>query len=212
MDGACGSVPPPVMKRRAGTFLRALVMPGLLLVGLFLAARSGHGGSTAGTPSGRGMAPGLILPDDTGGVFDLSRQHGRVVLVTFGYTHCPDVCPATLGLIDAAVAELGDQSRKVDIVFVTLDPARDTAPLLHGYLANFSPVPVGLTGTQAQIAAALKTWGVQWRPAQGGAFFDHTSLVAVVAPDGREALRYGFSQIGDPAAVTRDLRRILHDG
>jgi protein SCO1/2 len=197
---------------RPHALLRALVVPGLLLGGLFLAARSGHGGFEAGTPSGRGMAPALVLPDDAGGVFDLARQHGRLVLVTFGYTHCPDVCPATLGLIDSAVAGLGDESKRVSIVFVTLDPARDTAPLLHGYLANFSPVPVGLTGTRAQIAAASKAWGVQWLAAQHGAYFDHTSLVAVVAPDGREALRYGFSQIGDPASVTRDLRRILHDG
>ena len=192
--------------------LRALVMPGLLLGSLVLAALSGHGVSTVGTPSGRGTAPGLILPDDTGGVFDLARQHGRMVLVTFGYTHCPDVCPATLGLIDAAVAGLGAESAQVRIVFVSLDPARDTALVLRGYLANFSPVPIGLTGTQTQIAAAAKAWGVQWRMAQGGAFFDHTSLVAVMAPDGRYALRYGFSQIGNPAAVTRDLRRILHDG
>ena len=198
--------------RRLQAFLRALTLPGLVLGGLLLISRTQNGGATVGTPSGLGVAPSLILPDDTGGIFDLAQQRGRMVLVTFGYTHCPDVCPATLGLIDAAVAGLGDQSAQVRIVFVTLDPARDTAPMLHDYLANFSPVPIGLTGNQQQTAAVLKAWGVQWRPVHGNAFFDHTSLVAVVAPDGREALRYGFSQINDPAAVTRDLRRILRDG
>ena len=103
---------------RLHALLRALTLPGLVLGGLLLISRTQNGGATVGTPSGLGVAPSLILPDDTGRIFDLARQRGRLVLVTFGYTHCPDVCPATLGLIDAAVAGLGGQGAQVSIVFV----------------------------------------------------------------------------------------------
>jgi protein SCO1/2 len=92
-----------------------------------------------------------------------------------------------------------------------LDPRRDTPDILRAYLSNFDPVPVGLTGSPEELAAAARTWGVTWRPAGCCAYIDHTSLVAVVGPDGRERLRYGFSQLGDPAAVARDLRHILHE-
>jgi protein SCO1/2 len=116
----------------------------------------------------------------------------------------------------AALTRLGGDAGRVQSVFVTLDARRDTASALHEYLANFTtdgaPTPIGLTGSPAAIAAAARHWGVTWRPAEAGAFIDHTSVVAAVAPDGRLRLRYSFSQIGDAGAVARDLVRLLHDG
>jgi protein SCO1/2 len=157
------------------------------------------------------MAPALVLPNDRGGTFDLAAHRGEIVLVYFGYTHCPDVCPATLNLLDAVSEHLGADRRRVEQVFVTLDPRRDTPELLRAYLSNFDPAPVGLTGSPEAVAAAARAWGVTWRRAEGGAYIDHTSVVAVVGPDGRERLRYGFSQLGNSAAVARDLRHILHE-
>jgi protein SCO1 len=144
-------------------------------------------------------------------MFDLAAHRGEIVLVYFGYTHCPDVCPATLNLLDAVSESLGADRRRVEQVFVTLDPRRDTPDLLRAYLSNFDPVPVGLTGSPEAVAAAARAWGVTWRPSESGAYIDHTSLVAVIGPDGRERLRYGFSQLVDPNAVARDLKHILHE-
>jgi protein SCO1/2 len=72
-------------------------------------------------------------------------------------------------------------------------------------------MPVGLTGSPEAVAAAARAWGVTWRPSEGGAYIDHTSVVAVVGPDGRERLRYGFSQLENPKAVASDLKYILHE-
>ncbi len=163
---------------------RALLLPLLVLSGLWAYSRSGHGFSYVGSP---------------------------VRSVYFGYTHCPDVCPATLNLLDAVSESLGADRRRVEQVFVTLDPRRDTPDLLRAYLSNFDPVPVGLTGPPEAVAAAARAWGVTWRLSEGGAYIDHTSLVAVVGPDGWERLRYGFSQLEDPKAVARDLKHILHE-
>jgi protein SCO1/2 len=162
-------------------------------LGLWVYSRSGNGFSYVGTQVRSGTAPLLVLPNDR------------------GYTHCPDVCPATLNRLDAVSELLGEDRRRVEQVFVTLDPRRDTPELLRAYLSNFDPVPIGLTGSPETVAATARGWGVTWRPAKGGAYIDHTSLVVVVGPDGRERLRYGFSQLGNPAAVARDLSHILHE-
>jgi protein SCO1 len=199
------------MKRLLHLTTRALLLPLLVVLGLWLYSQSGHGFSYIGSPVRSDTTPSLVLPDDRGGRFDLAAHRGEIVLVYFGYTHCPDVCPATLNLLDAVSERLGADRRRVEQVFVTLDPRRDTPELLRTYLSNFDPVPVGLTGSPEAIAGAARAWGVTWRPAEGGAFIDHTSLVTVVGPDGRERLRYGFSQLGDPAAVARDLIHILHE-
>lgn len=190
---------------------RALLLPLLLCSGLWVYSRSGGGFSYVGTQVRSGRTPSLVLPNDRGGTFDLAAHRGEIVLVYFGYTHCPDVCPETLNRLDAVSEHLGPERRRVEQVFVTLDPRRDTPELLRAYLSYFDPAPVGLSGSPEAVAAAARAWGVTWRPAEGGAFIDHTSLVAVVGPDGRERLRYGFSQLGDPAAVARDLRHILHE-
>src|SRR5260370_28674039 len=92
-----------------------------------------------------------------------------------------------------------------------LDPRRHTRDLLGAYLSTFDRVAVGLTGPPVAVAAEARAWGVTWRLSEGGAYIDHTSLVAVVGPDGWERLRYGFSQLEDPKAVARDLKHILHE-
>jgi protein SCO1/2 len=165
-----------------------------------------------GTPVAAGPVIPLALPDDQGGHFDLSQHRGNVVLIYFGYTHCPDVCPTTLAMISATMAQLGLEARRVLPVFVTLDPGRDTAPMLRDYLANFEPPLLGLTADQAAIAAAARDWSITWRIAEGGAYIDHSSVVTAVGPDGRVRLRYGFSQLEDTQAVAQDIEHLLHDG
>jgi protein SCO1/2 len=190
---------------------RALLVPSVVLLGLWIYSRSSDSLSYVGTPARSGAAPTLVLPNDQGGIFDLAKHRGRIVLVYFGYTHCPDVCPTTLTLLDAVSKLLGTDRHRVEQVFVTLDPGRDTPEFLRAYLSNFDPAPVGLTGSTEAVATAARAWGVTWRPAKGGVFIDHTSFVTLVGPDGSERLRYGFSQLGNPAAVARDIRHILHE-
>jgi protein SCO1 len=196
--------------------LRAGVLASAAGIALWGFGRSAHTYAYTGTPTALRPAPPLALADDAGGLFDLSQHRGEVVLVYFGYTHCPDVCPTTLIRMAAALTRLGGDAQRVQSVFVTLDPRRDTTSALREYLANFTtngaPAPIGLTGSPAAIAAAARDWGVTWRPAEGGAFIDHTSVIAAVAPDGQLRLRYSFSQIGDAGAVARDLAHLLHDG
>lgn len=185
---------------------RALALPAALVLVLFAYSRIPPATTSAGP------TPRLVLTDDYGAPFDLAAHHGGVVLVTFGYTHCRDVCPMTLSALDAVSERLGADRQRVTQVFVTLDPDRDTPAVLHAFLARFSPAPVGLTGTPAAIDATARSWGVTSRPAAGGAYVDHTALVAVIGPDGRERRRYGFGQLGDPDAVAHDITRLLHAG
>lgn len=120
------------------------------------------------------------------------------MLVYFGYGRCSDVCPTTLAALGAVFDRLGGAGARVVVLFVTLDPAHDTAPLLHRYLAAFRPVPVGLTGSPAQIARAAQAWGIHWRARQGGRFLDHSSVVTLMDPEGRLRARYGFGQLARP--------------
>jgi protein SCO1/2 len=198
-----------IMKRAVILAIRALAVPALLAGALWLSARAFDEVSFVGTRLDAPTPP-LVLFDDRGEKFDLTWHRGRVVLVYFGYTHCPDICPSTLTLLQAVFHELGTDADRVEWVFVTLDPSRDTADVLREFLSQFNPVPVGLTGTTADITATASAWGVTVRPAVEGPYFDHTSLVAAVGPDGRERLRYGFGQLGDAAAMARDLKQILH--
>jgi protein SCO1 len=190
---------------------RALLLPVLCLLGLLIYSGSGDRFSYAGTPVRSGVTPPLVLSDDHGGMFDLAKHRGEIVLVYFGYTHCPDVCPATLNLVDAVSESLGAEQHRVKEVFVTLDPVRDTPELLRTYLSNFDSAAIGLTGSPEAVAAAARAWSVTWRRARGGVFIDHTSIVTLVGPDGRERLRYGFSQLSNSAAVARDIEHILHE-
>ena len=135
-----------------------------------------------------------------GGPFTLVDQNGRTVteanlkgkptLIYFGYTYCPDVCPTSLLLMETAIEKLGpDTARKVNLVFITVDPARDTPELLKGYVTNFGPTFIGLTGTPEQVAAAARAYRVYYQkvPGKDGApyLMDHSSIVYLLDRNGR---------------------------
>ena len=176
----------------------------------------GSGAATAGSPVVGAPRLPLALPETDGRTFDIAKARGRVLLVYFGYTHCPNVCPSTLSDLHDALGHLGPDADRVRVVFVTLDPRRDTGSRLASYLASFATdggAPfLGLVGNADALADAAHTWGVTWRSAEGGDFFDHTSVVTAVGPDGRARLRYGYSQSADPIALARDIEGLLHGG
>jgi protein SCO1/2 len=132
-----------------------------------------------------------------GGPFRLIAGDGRVVtdrdfrgkylLVYFGYTICPDICPTTLQSVAAALDRLGAKADRLQPLLITVDPTRDTPPVLAQYAAAFSPRLIGLSGTPEQIAAVEREYRIYAaiRPAGGGYAVDHSSALFLMGPDGR---------------------------
>jgi len=106
------------------------------------------------------VAPEIALPSSRGGQFSLNSLRGKVVVLEFGYTHCLDVCPVSLASLAQARKSMGAAAADVQVVFVTVDPARDSASHLRSYLAAFDPGFIGVSGSPAQIDALLKSYGI----------------------------------------------------
>lgn len=189
-------------------------------------------GPTASTspstePSAGGAYEGTVLPaplpagsftltDQRGEPFRFPRDtDGRVTLLYFGYTHCADICPGTLAGIAVALRELpADVARRVDVVFVTVDPARDTVEVVREWVGLFSADFVGLTGRQGEIEAALATYGFpppETYDIGGGEYtVGHPAGVLAFTPDGLAHLEYPF---GVTVEMWRhDLTRLVEDG
>jgi protein SCO1/2 len=134
--------------------------------------------------------PAVTLQDADGQPYDLkARTAGKLTLVYFGYTHCPDVCPTTMADLAAALRLVpAEQKAKVSVVFVTTDPDRDTGPVLKAWLAKFDPSFTALTGTVKQVDDAAKLAGVPVDPpakqADGTIAVDHGTQVSAFGKDG----------------------------
>ncbi|MFO1148991.1 MAG: SCO family protein [Alsobacter sp.] len=201
--------------------------PGVLAAAL-VAAAAICAGAHAGPAQQQGPAPPTPavaadpLAGRFGGPFSLLAQDGRrvterdvagrFVLVAFGYTHCPDVCPTDLMAMAKALEALGPAGERILPVFITVDPARDTPAVLAEYVASFHPRMLGLTGTEAEVSAAAKAWKVHRRkvlPAPGAQDYlvDHGSLIYLMGPDGRFLTLFPAGTSGETmaAAVKRYL-------
>lgn len=136
----------------------------------------------------------FTLTNQLGKKTSLSDFRGKPVLLSFGYTHCPDVCPATMVVFAGVLKALGDQAKAMRAVFVTVDPERDTAPRLKAYLGHFDPGLVGLTGSPTEIAQAAEKFAVRYqkenKDGAGGYTMGHTSFIYLL--DGKGAVRYLF--------------------
>ncbi|MGE5386343.1 MAG: SCO family protein [Betaproteobacteria bacterium] len=153
----------------------------------------------------------LSLPDQTGTPRSLTDYKGKAVVLFFGYTTCPDVCPTTLARFAEVMKRLGEDAGKVQVLFVTLDPARDTPEKLATYLAWFNPGFVGLRGDAAATEAAAREFKVFYakKDVGGGMGYviDHTSGAYVYDPAGRLRL---FVKDGTPVeAIVADLRALV---
>src|SRR5512133_879579 len=105
-------------------------------------------------------APDFSLPDGKGAQFQLTQQRGKVVLIFFGFTNCPDICPTTMADFEQVRQRLGNDGDKVDFVFVTVDPDRDTPQVTAQYAARFDAAFYGLSGTEQQLDPVWKAYGV----------------------------------------------------
>jgi protein SCO1/2 len=149
-----------------------------------LAASSGAGSD----PLARRFGGPFALTTHEGRRVTEADFHGRFLLVFFGFTRCPDVCPTSLATMTSALELLGAAGERVQPVFVTVDPARDTPQALAAYVASFHPRLIGLTGSEAEIATvarAFRVHRVKYAPANGGDYaVDHGSLTYLMGPDG----------------------------
>lgn len=169
---------------------------------------------------GRGAGP-ITGPSAVGGPFRLVDQDGRAVteqdlkgrptLVFFGFTHCPDVCPTTLFEVSEVLEKLGPDAEKVNAVFITVDPERDTPELLRNYVPAFDPAFVGLYGDAAATQRVAKEFKVLYRKVPGSTpdtyTMDHSAGMFVFDPQGRLRLYVGHGTAAD--ALAQDLRTLL---
>jgi protein SCO1/2 len=158
-----------------------------------------------------GNAPG---PSAIGGPFSLIDQHGKAVtdqdlkghpaLVFFGYTHCPDVCPTTLFDVSELLRALGPDAGRAAALFITVDPERDTAPVIKDYLSSFDPHLRGATGEPKAVEAAEKAYRVYAKkvPGENGDYsMDHTALVYLMDKQGRFVAPFSLKRRPEDAAA-----------
>lgn len=203
-------------------FVLALVVAGLLLW-----LRPPASGPVAVSKPVGGEAPqsaGLVrLPpgSELGGPFQLVDQDGKAVtdasfagkfmLIYFGFTFCPDVCPTELQAMSTAIDDLGGPGEMVQPILISVDPARDTPAQLKSYVASFHPRLVGLSGAEEQVAAAAKAYRVYYAKgpadADGNYVMDHTSFVYLMGPDGK--LRSVFRAGAAPEVMAAEMEKQL---
>lgn len=184
------------MKRWAAVAAAALfgVLVALVVVPRLVDEPHEFAGTLLSNPE---QAPEFTLTGDSGEAVSLESYRGKVVLMYFGYTFCPDICPASLAELADAMELLGDRADDVQVVMVSVDPARDTPDVLAEYMDHFDPRFAGLTGTDAEIAGVADSYGVFYEAQEGtaatGYLVDHLASVIVIDGDGRwvEVLSYG---------------------
>jgi len=148
------------------------------------------------------------LTDQTGKTVGDADFRGRYMLVYFGYSFCPDVCPTTLSVMAQALDKLGADSRRIVPVFITVDPARDTPKVLADYMKAFGPRFVGLTGSDADIKAVEKEYRVYAakRPLENGSYgMDHSSVMYLMGPNGKMVSFY--DEAISPDDLAKDLKQ-----
>ena len=192
-----------------------LVLGGLLALLGFQALRGGEyqfEGSLMPTPQ---PAQDFLLIDQHNQPFELSAQRGKVVVMFFGYTHCPDVCPTTLAEMRDVRRELGALAEQVTFVFITVDPERDTPEVLGAHAALFDKHIFALTGAPDDLAAVYQAYGVvaeKQESATGalGYLVDHTGRLFVVDRQGnfRLTFPFGFEQ----ERIVKDLTYLVEEG
>jgi len=186
------------------------------LLAVLVLAVAGCGGKPE-TPSfkltdvtGASFGKTLELSDHNGRRRTLADFRGKVVTLFFGFTHCPDVCPTTLVEMASVMKELGDDAGRVQVLFVSVDPERDTADVLKRYVPAFHPSFLGLTGSAEEIAATAKEFKIFYQKqklASGGYTMDHSAGTYIIDTEGRLRL---FAQYGVGApALLHDIRLLL---
>ena len=161
--------------------------------------------------TGTGFGRDFALADHTGKARTLADFRGKAVVLFFGYTQCPDVCPTTLAALAEAMRRLGPDAARVQVLFVTIDPERDTAELLSHYVTAFDPSFLGLSGDADATARTAKEFKILYQKQPGRTpetyTMDHSAGSFVFDSEGRLRLYVGHGQ--DAAVFAHDIRELL---
>lgn len=183
----------------------AVFLIGLLFVLGAFAVDYWWGGSSESGLAGVSIGGPFTLTDQSGAVRHDSEFRGKLMLVYFGYTYCPDACPAALNTMSAAIAKLGAEAKQVQPIFITVDPARDTVKQMKLYATNFTPSLLALTGTPDEIAAAAKAYRVYFQKVAGKGeddySMDHSAFVYLMGRDGKYLAHFGPEVSGEQMAA-----------
>lgn len=194
---------------------RRLFIPILLLACLLLLSACGshtYHGTVIDPPND---ATDFTLTAHTGQPFRLSEQRGKVVLLFFGFTHCPDVCPTALSDMAAVFRKLGPDAEQIQVALITIDPERDTPARMEKFMTIFNPTFLGLSGTRAEIEPIIKAYGVtaKRRDLPNSALVytvDHSAFTYVIDQNGKWSEL--FNPDMDIDAMADDLRYIVCKG
>ncbi|MCB1478113.1 MAG: SCO family protein [Tepidamorphaceae bacterium] len=172
---------------------------------------------TAGRDSGSvisdaGISIGgpFTLTDDDGNRVTEADYAGRAHLVFFGFTHCPEICPTTLSEATAVLNELGDDAGKLDVLFISIDPERDTPEALHEYVSNFHPQITGLSGTAEEVASVARSFRAYYKkvPFDDGDYtMDHSTVVYLMDKENNFVGPVALDR--EPGKVAEQLRAYL---
>jgi len=193
--------------------LASFLLIGVVAVGVFLFSKPA---SFRGTMYAEPYppAPEIELTRDNGASFKLSRMRGNIVLLFFGYTSCPDVCPTTMAELKQALEALHqNDAKQVKVLFVTVDPERDTPERVQEYVDHFNSDFIGLSGTESELADVWKDYGVFRENVEGtsaaGYLVNHTARVTLIDRNGNLRLSYAFDTPVD--SIVHDLKLVLKE-
>ena len=161
-----------------------------LLMAMLLIGAGGYIWFSGGTPAGTSVGGPFALVNGDGKAVSDKDFRGKYMLVYFGYTFCPDVCPTTLSAVADAMDRLGPKAERLRPLFITVDPKRDSPAVVKQFAAAFGPRVEGLTGSAAQIATVAKAYRVYYAehrtgPGPDDYTMDHSSVLYLMGPDGR---------------------------
>lgn len=184
----------------------------MVMAGLLASCQQGTSASFIGTDlTGTQFGKPLTLTDHTGKLRSMSDFKGKVVVLFFGYTHCPDVCPTTMSDLKQTMKLLGDKADDVQVLFVTVDPERDTQEVLAQFVPGFDPRFIGLRGTVAEVAANLSEYKVYAakvsEPGKSSYTMDHSAGLYVFDKTGAPRIYLGYGE--KPANIAHDLQLLL---
>ncbi|MCS7057194.1 MAG: SCO family protein [Thermoflexales bacterium] len=219
--GALSAILASALLLQPATRLR-VVIAGVTLLSTLVAAGSGYvfgAANRAAVQPLKAIAyltpprpmPDFALTNDAGGVTRLSDLRGKTVLLFFGYTHCPDICPMALSRMRKLKASLGEDAKQVAFVFISVDGTRDTPAVLRRHVRLFDPDFIGLTGAESQVRLVALEYGAHFRSNRTGNSrtytVDHTADTYVIDAQGRWRFAYGIS--APIETVVREVRQVI---
>jgi cytochrome oxidase Cu insertion factor (SCO1/SenC/PrrC family) len=187
------------MENAKPVLLRRILFGGLMLIAAAAIAAyalmSQAPSRGVGTPQVGGP---FTMVDHTGQAVSEKTYLGKPMLMFFGFTYCPDVCPTELQVIAAALEQLGPKAADIQPIFVSIDPARDTPAVMKDYVANFGTQFIGLTGTPEQVAAMAKTYKVFFEKRENATapdqyLMDHSSTIYLMGADGKFLKHFSYT-------------------